>query len=67
MQLSQALREKRPQYEQRHENANLQHDNARPHVAKPVKTYAPNIKVSFFMHRNVVIYGEGRIAHDLCF
>ena len=34
-----SLREKRPQYEQRHEKVILQHDNARPHVAKPVKTY----------------------------
>ena len=37
--LSRALREKRPQYEQRHEKVILQHDNARPHVTKPVKTY----------------------------
>ena len=35
MRLSRALREKRPQYEQRHEKVILQHDNARPHVAKP--------------------------------
>ena len=39
MRLSRALREKWPQYEQRHEKVILQHDNARPHVAKPVKTY----------------------------
>ena len=37
--LSRALCEKWPQYEQRHEKVILQHDNARPHVAKPVKTY----------------------------
>ena len=36
MRLSRALREKRPQYEQRHEKVILQHDNARPHAAKPV-------------------------------
>ena len=39
MRLSRALCEKRPQYEQRHEKVILQHNNARPHVAKPVKTY----------------------------
>ena len=39
MRLSRALREKRPQYEQRHEKVILQHDNPRPHVAKPVNTY----------------------------
>ena len=39
MRLSRALREKRPQYKQRHEKVILQHDNARPHVTKPVKTY----------------------------
>ncbi|KAL3271170.1 hypothetical protein HHI36_021667 [Cryptolaemus montrouzieri] len=31
--------EKRLQYEQRHEKVILQQDNARPHDAKPVKTY----------------------------
>ena len=39
MRLSRALREKRPQYKQRHEKVILQHDNTRPHIAKPVKTY----------------------------
>ena len=38
MRLSHELREKRPQYEQRHEKVILQHDNARPHVAKTVET-----------------------------
>ena len=36
--LSRALREKRPQYAERHDKVILQHDNARPHVAKGVKT-----------------------------
>ena len=37
--LSRALKEKRPQYQERHDKLILQHDNARPHVARPVKTY----------------------------
>ena len=38
MRLSRALREKLPQYEQRHGKAIPQHDDAWPHVAKPIKT-----------------------------
>ena len=48
--LSQALCEKRPQYEQRHEKVILQHDNARPHVAKPVKTYLETLKWEVLPH-----------------
>ena len=44
MRLTQALREKRPLYEQRHEKVILQHDNARPHISKPVKTYLETLK-----------------------
>ena len=50
MRLSRALREKRPQYEQRHEKVILQHDNARPHVAKPVKTYLEMLKWEVLSH-----------------
>ena len=41
MRLSRALKEKRAQYEQRHDKVALQHDSARPHahVRRPVKTY----------------------------
>jgi len=37
--LSRALREKRSEYEQRHDKIILLHDNAQPHVAKVVKKY----------------------------
>ena len=48
--LSRALCEKRPQYEQRHEKVILQHDNARPHVAKPVKSYLQTLKWEVLPH-----------------
>ena len=50
MRLSRALREKRPQYEQRHEKVILQHDNARPHVDKYVKTYLETLKWEVLHH-----------------
>ena len=50
MRLSRALSEKRPQYEQRHEKVILQHDNARPHVAKLVKTYLETLKWEVLRH-----------------
>ena len=50
MRLSRALREKRPQYEQRHEKVILQHDNARPDIAKPVKTYLETLKGEVLPH-----------------
>ena len=45
-----ALSEKRPQYEQRHEKVILQHDNARPHVAKRVKIYLETLKWEVLPH-----------------
>ena len=44
MRLSQALQEKRSQYEQRHEKVILLNDNAQPHVAQVVKTYLETLK-----------------------
>ncbi|KAG5317617.1 MOS1T transposase, partial [Pseudoatta argentina] len=44
MRLSRALKEKRPLYAQKHDKVILLHDIARPHVAKPVKTYLETLK-----------------------
>ena len=48
--LSRSLREKCPQYEQGNEKVILQHDNARPHVAKSVKTYLETLKWEVLSH-----------------
>lgn len=50
MRLSRALKAKRPQYAARHEKVILQHDNARPHVAKVVKTYLETLKWEILPH-----------------
>ncbi|KAG5317273.1 MOS1T transposase, partial [Pseudoatta argentina] len=50
MRLSRALKEKRPLYAQRHDKMILLHDNARPHVAKPVKTYLETLKWEVLPH-----------------
>jgi len=42
--LSHALREKRPEHEQRHDKVILLHDNARPHITKIVKKYLETLK-----------------------
>ena len=72
MRLSRALREKRPQYEQKHEKVILQHDNTRPHVAKPVKTYPETLKWEVLPHPPYSLdiapsdyYLFRSIAHDL--
>jgi len=44
MRLSRALKEKRAHYYSRHDKIILLHDNARPHVAAPVKTYLETLK-----------------------
>lgn len=50
MRLSRALKEKRPLFGERHDKVILQHDNARPHVAKPVKTYLETLKWEVLSH-----------------
>lgn len=44
MRLSRVLQEEQPQYAKRHNTEILQHDNARPHVAAPFKTYLETLK-----------------------
>jgi len=48
--LSRALREKRPEYEQRHDKVILLHDNAQLHVAKVVKKYLETLKWDVLLH-----------------
>ncbi|KAG5321354.1 MOS1T transposase, partial [Pseudoatta argentina] len=50
MRLSRALKQKRLEYFERHDKAILLHDNARPHVAKPVKTYLKTHKWEVLPH-----------------
>ncbi|GJQ79671.1 hypothetical protein Trydic_g5824 [Trypoxylus dichotomus] len=50
IQLSRALRGKRPQYKQMHEKIILQRDNARLYVAKPVKIYLETLKCEVLPH-----------------
>ena len=48
--LNQALKEKRPEWDNRHNKLILLHDNARPHVAKPVKKYLEEVKWEILPH-----------------
>ncbi|GFT58552.1 mariner Mos1 transposase [Trichonephila clavipes] len=50
MRLSRALKDKRPQYNERHDKVILQHGNAQPHVAKEVKTYLETLKWGVLPH-----------------
>ncbi|KAG5318247.1 MOS1T transposase, partial [Pseudoatta argentina] len=50
MRLSRALKEKRPLYAQRYDKVILLHDNARLHVAKPVKIYLETLKREVLPH-----------------
>ncbi|EGI58030.1 Mariner Mos1 transposase [Acromyrmex echinatior] len=49
MHLSQALKDKRPQYNERHDKVILQHDNARLHVAKG-QDYLETLKWEVLSH-----------------
>jgi len=44
MRLSRVLKEKRVHYYSKHDKIILLHDNTRPHVAAPVKTYLEILK-----------------------
>ncbi|GFX71822.1 mariner Mos1 transposase [Trichonephila clavipes] len=50
MRLSRALKDKLPQCNERHDKVILQLDNARPHVAKVVKTYLETLKWKVLPH-----------------
>jgi len=50
MRLRRALKDKRPQYNERYDKVILQHDNARPHVAKVIKTYLETLKWEVLSH-----------------
>ena len=48
--LKRAIAEKRPEYATRHEATIFHHDNARPHVAIPVKNYLENSEWEVLPH-----------------
>ena len=48
--LNQALKKKRLLYEQTHNEMILQHDSARPHVAKQMKTYLEMLRWEVLTH-----------------
>jgi len=50
MRLSRALKEKRSQYQERHDKVIHQHDNARSHIARPVTTYLETLKWEVLPH-----------------
>jgi len=52
--LCRALREKRPEYEQRHDKVILLHDNARSHVAKVVKDIWKHLNGMFYRTRRIL-------------
>jgi len=53
--LSHALREKWPEYEQRHDKVIFLHDNARPHVAKVIKKYLETLKNGMFYRTRCIL------------
>jgi len=48
--LNRALKEKRPEWENRHDKIILQHDNARPHVHGSVKNYLERVNWEVLPH-----------------
>ena len=50
MRLRRTLKEKQPQYQKRHDKVILQHNNARPHDARPVQTYLKTLKWEVLPH-----------------
>ena len=50
LRLNRALKEKRAHYYSRHDKIILLHDNARSHVAAPVKTYLETLKWEILPH-----------------
>ena len=50
MRLSRALKEKRPQHQERHDKSILQHNNARTHITRRVKTYLETLKWEVLPH-----------------
>lgn len=50
MRLKRALKEKRPEWEARHEKVIFHHDNARPHIEKSVKNYLENSDWEILSH-----------------
>ena len=50
MRLSRSIKEKRPLYAQRHDKVILFHDNARPPVAKSVKSYLETFQLEVLPH-----------------
>ena len=61
MRLSRALKEKRAHYYSGHDKVILLHDNARPHVAAPVKTYLETLKWELSPHPS---YSPGIAPYD---
>ncbi|GBP90705.1 Mariner Mos1 transposase [Eumeta japonica] len=71
MHLSRALKDKQLQYNERHDKVILQYDNARPHIAKVVKTYSETLKwevlptrriLQIFLPRNITCFNQWHTA-----
>ena len=60
MRLSRALMEKWPQYQDRYAQVILQLDNARPHVARPVKIYLETLNM--FRSVSCLRYNNGQFS-----